>query len=417
MVGDYVIKTGTGYSQFTLSHLSGEQEFNLSDKKYEIRFNFAVPKTDVMGPYATDYEKDENGEFLLDKNGNKKIVYLTDESGNRYRLEGPDGLADALQYDGQNKTNAASNNLVRLSKYSDAISTVLVIYNRAGEISANGKALYLNNMARANILHDFNEDGTPKSTTDIRVIVDEKNQTYSVYINDAPAYYYNDGAFTPYVDMPMPSFQKGKVTAEVSSYSEITKAMAVEAGYTGQNHYARILRCIEHVAIKQVSVTLIPDDSVAFVGAQTRTADGGAADGTFDLRFLFGVDDIFNNAIAFKVKAYDINGNVHIENEEVVTNMLYDAINAGNDVLKASQCAEGQYLTALRILGITETSASDRYVFEITPYVVDVFGNTELAGKIFDILLSAGDHDLHDLFPTFRCGHDSLPSFLLIVVV
>lgn len=44
-------------------------------------------------------------------------------------------------------------------------------------------------------------------------------------------------------------------------------------------------------------------------------------------------------------------------------------------------------------------------------------GNTELAGKIFDILLSAGDHDLHDLFPTFRCGHDSLPSFLLIVVV
>ena len=33
---------------------------------------------------------------------------------------------------------------------------------------------------------------------------------------------------------------------------------------------------------------------------------------------------------------------------------------------------------------------------------------TELSGKIRHILLSPSDHDFHDLFPAFRCGHDSV---------
>ena len=360
--GDFAVLYGSSYREITISHGFGEDlMYTLNDKKYEILLDFAVPKTDVLSA----------GEKITEEvNGENKTTLVP--------TEGADGKIDALQYDFQNATNISNTqNLIRLSKFDDPIKSELLQYTIYGGLKALNHTLYFNDMTKASILVDFDENGVPMSSIEVRAIIDEANNTYSIYLNGAPAYYYEGDVFTPFVDMPLPC-NLGNVT-EVETFGEVTKEIAEAAGYTGNNHYVRLFRNMNGVAVRRVAVTLIPDSNVELVGTQTRTADNGAAAGTFDLRFIFGIDDIFKQAVGFNVTAYDVNGNVHNTWKDVTTDTVYKAVKSGNDVLHAYECGEGEYLTTLKILGITETSAADRYVFEITAYVVDAKGTKMLS--------------------------------------
>ncbi|MBR4872716.1 MAG: hypothetical protein IKV00_02645, partial [Clostridia bacterium] len=370
--GDFAVLYGSSYREITISHGLGENlMYTLNDKKYEILLDFAVPKTDVLSA----------GEKITEVVGGESKTTLVP-------TEGADGKIDALQYDFHNKTNISNTqNLIRLSKFNDPIKSELLQYTVYGGLKALGYVLCFNNTLPASILVDFDENGVPMGSIEVRAIIDEVSNTYSIYLNGAPAYYYHGGEFLPFVDMPLPC-EFGNVTG-VETFGEVTKEMAEAAGYTGNNHYVRLFRNMNGVAVRRVAITLIPDSNVELVGTQTRTADSGAANGTFDLRFIFGVDDIFKQAVGFNVTAYDVNGNVHNTWKDVTTDTIYTAVKSGNDVLHAYECNEGEYLTTLKILGITETSAADRYVFEITAYVVDATG-TKLPSPVTYVVTCDG---------------------------
>ena len=326
--GKYGILEGANYKTMSISTLlaSGE-EFGLSGKKYEINVKFAVPNTDA------------------------------DE----------DGVVDALP--------KGTQNLVRLSKYGETVQSVLLAYRSYGDIYAVNKDLFYQNGNPISILRDFDENGVPSSVLDLRVVVDEKNNTYSVYADGDVAYYWNGDEFTPFVNMPMPS--KG-VTGK--AYGEITKAEAIEAQENVKENssvnyqYVRFFREITKVALEEVSIALLPDSDVELIGTQVKTVDQTTSGG-FDLRFVFGVDDIYAKSVNFNINAYK-NGE-YIGKQETSATTVYTGIDANGSIVYAYQCTEGDYLAAVKVLGVTETSADDIYTFEITAYLVD--GNNTTA--------------------------------------
>lgn len=327
VVGDKV-KYGilpSGYKTVSLSTLRANgEEFGLSGKKYEIGVKFAVPNTDAN----------------------------------------EDGKIDAIA--------SGAQNLVRLSKYGESISSILLAYRSSeysnkGQIYAKTHDLYDNTGAPITILREFDENGVPSEMLDLRVVVDEAKNTYSVYYNGEAAYYWLDDVFTAFVNVPMPL--NGAGSTGKTTYGSITKADAVAANITGEYQYMRLFREIATVALEEVSVKLIPDSDVELVGTQVKAADFTTSGG-FDLRFIFGLDDLYKESVQFDVKAYKNGQYVGSQSSEPVTT-VFSAIKTGDDTkLYAYECTEGDYLTAVKVVGIDEATSSDIYTFEITAYLV-----------------------------------------------
>ena len=334
--GKYGILSTAGYKTMSLSTLlaSGE-EFGVSGKKYEINVKFAVPDTDADG----------------------------------------DGVVDALP--------KGTQNLVRLSKYGDSIQSTLLAYRSWGQIYANGRDLYTSAGDQINILREFDENGVPTSILDLRVVVDEKNNTYSVYADGKVTYYWESGEvgvgrFLPAINLTMPLNQNGGTGK--TTYGSITMADAAAANITGTYQYVRFFREIATTAVEEISVALIPDSDVELIGTQVKTADQTETNG-FDLRFVFGIDDVYANAVNFDIKAYK-NGE-YIGKQETSATSVFTGVNAGNSTIYAYQCTEGDYLAAVKVLGVTETTADDIYTFEITAYLVD--GTTTTTAKTYTV--------------------------------
>ena len=323
----YGILSGKAYKEISLSTAFGDKEYNLSDKKYEIHIKFAVPSADEDGT----------------------------------------GMPDA--------TETGSLNLVRLSKYNDPIQSVLMGRTKKGEYTANGKTLCDISGKSLSFVRDFDENGAPiGGASELSVVVDEKNNSYSVYVDGCVAYYKEGSTLVPFMNVTMP-YAKGDVKDEVSSYGEITKEMANNAGYTKFAYqYLRVFRDIKTVAVEELTISLVGDRDVEFVGAQVKTADQGAAAETFDLRFLFGLDDLFSDSVGFQIKAYKNGvqvGNTYetsVENEIKTVFKSVDAANGYFDSYSAFETDKGHYLAAFKITGIEETNSNDVYRFEIVPY-------------------------------------------------
>lgn len=322
--GKYGILENNTYKTISLSTLrENGEEFGVSGKKYEIRVKFAVSNADA----------DEN--------------------------DRPDALASAGQ------------NLVRLSKYADSIQSTLLHYRSWGQIYAVTGAGTFDLVDAAgnqiNFTCDFDEDGVPTKITDLRIVVDEANNVYSVYVDGTVAYYEVDDQLLPFANLPMKLNQAGGTGK--TTYGSITKADAVAAGINGEYQYVRFFRDMTAVALEEVSVKLIPDSDVELIGTQVKTADQNGTN-KFDLRFIFGVDDIYAKSINFAVKAYK-NGEYVGEQLAAPTTTVYTGVNADGNTVYAYECTEGDYLAALKLVGVEETTESDVYTFEITSYTVD----------------------------------------------
>ena len=328
--------TGDQYRDISLSTMYRGEEFGLSGKKYEILMRFAVSST----------EEFRTGE---------------------------------------------GDQLVRLSKYSDAIQTFLVKYGSNGQYYGGAYKLYNKNGEPLYILRDFDETtGIPTDVTELRVVVDEKNNKFSVYIDGNVAYFWTgnepqSGEFLPFFEQEMPAAQLGKDDAtkdftritEVDTYGAVTKAIAEKHGYTGSYQYMRLFRNITTVAVEEISLTLIPDSDIEFIGAQVRTADATEGEEqAFDLRFIFGLDDLYIGGLGFDVTATWNDGGVQrssTQDTELVS-AVYRAVAEGTECFYAYRCSEGHYLAAFKILGITETSSAETYTFHIVPYTIGADG-------------------------------------------
>lgn len=186
----------------------------------------------------------------------------------------------------------------------------------------------------------------PASTSELRVVVDEAQKTYSVFVDKTVAYYEDGDVRKAFANMPLPA-----------NYTD-SKA--------GDYDFLRMFAGLGNAIVKEISVSLIPDSDIEFIGSQSRNSDYGAASETFDLRFAFGVDDLYVSDAGFRVVAYK-NGN-EAGTQNVPLTAVYKSLKAADSALHAYTCPEGEYLAAFKIVGIEETTAEDNYTFEITPY-------------------------------------------------
>ena len=266
--------------------------------------------------------------------------------GKKYEIRVDFALATA--------NKGTSGDIVRLYHTGDSKILQLVSFSSSGTLEAHKKALYNKEGTPLSFLTTVTS-GVPASTTDLRIVVDEANGTYSIYVNGTVAYWKNGNHYDPFIDMPL---------SEAKSTT----------GSTPAYDYMRLFAGSISAILKEASVTLIPDSEIELVGSQLRTADRGAAAETFDLRFVFGVDDVYTDTLNFAVEAYR-NGAKFGNTKTMTVTTVFKELNAGNGKLHAYRCPEGEYLTAFKITGIEEISANYIYTFKITPNTVDKDGN------------------------------------------
>ena len=305
----YATMSGGGAERYiALSTTSGADTFNLSGKKYEIRVNFAL----------AEENKGTSGDIVRSyRTGNNNILQL-------------------------------------------------VSFNSDGNLTAHNGGLY-NKFGKELSFTTTVKNGVPQKTTDLRIIIDEAQGTYSIYVNDVVAYWRNGNHFDPFIDRPLSG---AKTTT----------------GSTPAYDYLRLFAGKIPAILKDVSVTVIPDNDIELVGSQLRDADHGAAPETFDLRFVFGVDDIYTEAIGFVVEAYK-NGIKQGVSQELTVSSVFKALNAGGGTLQAYRCSEGEYLTAFKIVGIEEVSEKYVYTFRVTPYKT-VYGGGKIPLDTYEISYS-----------------------------
>ena len=130
--------------------------------------------------------------------------------------------------------------------------------------------------------------------------------------------------------------------------------------------------------LKNVSVSLIRDGLVEMIGVQEKVDER-----SFDLRFVAGIDNLYVEAVSFKVDAW-YNG-VYQGTQNVSVNVVYASINAGSDSLHAYECAEGAYLAAFKVTGMERTGASNRYKLVVTSSVV-LSGGGIVRGESFTVV-------------------------------
>ncbi|MBR4873648.1 MAG: hypothetical protein IKV00_07410, partial [Clostridia bacterium] len=293
-------------------------------------------------------------------------------SDGKYEIKMDFAIASDNYYNGGN-VNA---NVIRLMKYGDNIKSCLVTYNPNNGYAymANGKPLYAADGETFLTPRRAFVDGVPQATetlgatSELRVIVDEDAGLYSIYVDGNPAYFYNENKqITAFIDQPMPAewadylIEKGWEQGN-QTFGDITYDLVKGYGAAGSGReYIRILQGIRKFAIKELTVTLIPDEAIELVGVQENVDET-----SFDVRFVVGVDDIYSSKLNFKVDAF-YNG-VYQGTQHVDTDVAYAAVNAGSGKLYAYDCPEGNYLAAFKIVGMERTGVTNSYQFIVTPY-------------------------------------------------
>ncbi|MBR4873071.1 MAG: metallophosphoesterase, partial [Clostridia bacterium] len=317
-----------------------------------------------FGASNTSYATDENGSVyatLSSSGAARRLSLSTTSNGNKADLSGK-RYEIRVRFALDASAIGNSGDLVRLYRGAD-VRWALVSFSSNGEFEAHKKALYNKDGEKLSFVTTVT-NGIPESISDLRVVVDETKGTYSVYVDGSIAYYKDGSKFKPLVDFPL-SGAKPFTDTNTLAYDYLQ----LFAGKIG-------------AVLEEAAVTLIPDDDIAFIGSQSRNSDKGAAKDTFDLRFVFGVDNLYMGRIGFRVAAYK-NGAQVGDAQYITTSTVYKALNATGGKLHASQCPEGEYLAAFKIVGIEETVAADTYMFKVTPYtendgVKDYCGATQI---------------------------------------
>ena len=306
----------------------------------------------LFGATNNSYATAEDGSVyatVSNSTATRRISLSTTSNGNKFDLSGKKyeiRVNFALDSDSVGTTG----DIVRLYRGSD-IRWALVSFSASGTFEAHKKALYNKDGVALSFTTDV-ESGAPAKTYDLRVVVDEVKGTYSIYVDGALACWKNSNHFDPFIDMPL-SGAKTFTDSVARDFDYLQLFAGSTAGMAA--------------TLKEVSVTLIRDDDIEFIGSQSRNSDKGAAQGTFDLRFAFGVDNIYVDKIGFRVNAYK-NGESVGDAQFIPVSTVYKALNAAGGKLQAYRCPEGEYLAAFKIVGVEETDESDIYTFKITPY-------------------------------------------------
>ena len=296
-------------------------------------------------------------------------------------------------------------NLVRLSKYYDSYVKVSLVYLGAnGYLGVvNGEQVALVDLAGENLSpYTTVVDGVPTDLSNLRTVVDEINNTYSIYVDGSIAYYEQDGTCVPFKNI-MISGLEGKGVDENDgsylTYHDYTRAFAQElvaAGtVSGKNldtEYVCLLQGMSDFYLEDITVKAIPDSAVEYVGVQERKNEG-----SFDLRFIAAIDDVYVDAVGFRIDAYY--NDEFVGQQSVTSNDVFREISADGSAFGAYETDKGTYLTAVKIVNIEETGITNTYTFKITPYAVNAKGEPEVFFETHTVVYNGAGQCLNNGFP------------------
>ena len=375
--------------------------------KYSLKLNFAIPDRALTA--------DEIAALRAQKSsGNLIWAGLTDT---------------ATTVDVIAKSNSS---IIRLSKWHDNNQVRLLFLNVNGlynnALNETGTWYFCDKDGNIyNPITKLDETGRPLKMTSVEAIIDEWNNTYTLYIDGNLAYRKNGVASTtviPAVDMPMkvqfgntslthttvygsgktyeayadvykdaPEYKaweaSGKAFAMVPHHLTVTPAGSTETvqlGYpedTWKNtSYIRFFQATYDAVVESLEINKIRDSKIEYIGSQMKE---GELPETFDLRFVFGVDDVYVNNVFYRVSA-EINAEGKgLDVDSEYDNKVYSSIVADGKTINAYEYFEGNYFSVLKVSGVEKADADTLYTFTITPYTVNGKGESVPTGEAYDV--------------------------------
>ena len=262
--------------------------------------------------------------------------------------------------------------------------------------------------------------GRPKKFTTVDVVVDEEANTYSIYVDGQVAYKkkgtagtaityatdiklpldiqtgslvntatYSDKDYTSlhkYADSYATAPEYIKWANGLKRYMDIPQYLTVttttgegeesvttteEVWHTDGTYkhlsYIRFFQSAADLCVQETSITKVHDQKVDYIGSQVKLQS--ASELTYDLRFVFGIDDVFVNGLQYEVTAEVNNEGVNAPVISEKRSEVYSSILSDEKSVYAYEFCEGEYFSVFTIDGITMDSTSTIYTFTITPKV------------------------------------------------
>ena len=296
--------------------------------------------------------------------------------------------------------------ILRLSKYHDNNQAQLILHNASalravtstGTVElytkdANGNYVYASAWYKENQLVDGK---IPDSAwLKVKAVIDSTNDTYSVYVNDSIAYYKSGSTFKRAENLRIkittgansyitkyPTAPESVAYLENPLYSNISRTTTVDGEvktYNFQNlgniSYVRFFQNAYDFSVRDVTIATI-ENELDFIGTQIRQESETPL--AFDLRFVFGTDNIYVDSIEYDVTASVNNGNEGSA-ETAICNTVYKSLIADNSVLNTWKLDQGEYFSVFTVNGIELSTKDTVYTFKVTPYTTALNSAT---GKI-----------------------------------
>ena len=209
-----------------------------------------------------------------------------------------------------------------------------------------------------------------KSFTDVAILIDDANETYTLYINGDLAYYAYEKQVLPCVDVPM-HFLDILTTTDVSA--DLVRLLEIPS-----------VKMAESVSdIKYINVRSLSNGvGVNGKGAQIRE---NIKKNNFDLRFLAGIDSLYGNKIGFEISVdYEDYDGSHTKKIDKSSQNVFERINAaGLDV--SAQELYSKYIVAVEVLEIPNDVKA---TFHVEPYVLR--GSIKVYGEGYTVAFENG---------------------------
>jgi hypothetical protein len=164
------------------------------------------------------------------------------------------------------------------------------------------------------------------------------------------------------------------------------------------DHTARQTQ-VKYTVAKTLGIHCL-EDNISFIGTQQKENANYEWDPNYDIRFVFGIDDLYLDDVGVKIEAEVIGGELLDDTNGELTlsssKTVLTEIMANGKICKPGACGAGyggNYL-ALAITGIPlDTKAT--YTFTLTPFVVYHGGKTVFSEESHKITVSFTDYQMN----------------------
>ena len=332
--------------------------------------------------------------FTADLYKNLFNVSLTSKIGENEYYNHVEGAKYSIETKFAIKKSGEYTTVVRLSKYHDnnAVQLIQRIPSGLQAITLGGTldlytveaGEYVRPKAQYEDKDLVNGRVAESNFVKLVVVIDESDDTFSVYINDKVAFYKNGNAYKEAIDLQM------KVTTGANSlttlypnapeskswsglYKDIPRKVTIsdtevkDYGTSGLStvNYVRFFQNAQDFCVQNIKITKI-SDGLNYIGSQIRTESEIPL--AFDVRFVFGTDNIYVDSIEYDILA-EVNGVSQGTGKTVASDTVYRSIYSSEGDIKSWKIGEGDYFSVFSVNGVELAPETTVYTFKITPYL------------------------------------------------